>query len=80
MAERFPLPKWGLTMEDGTIVEWLVSPGDHVEKGQTIATVETEKIEVELEAPASGVIAELLVGEGETAEVGDDVVAIEASS
>lgn len=77
MAERYPLPKWGLTMEDGKIVEWLVSVGDRVEQGQVIATVETEKIEVDLEAPAAGVVAELIVPEGDTADVGEDVIALD---
>lgn len=64
------LPKWGMTMQDGTIAEWLVAVGDTVVEGQAVALVETEKVETELESPGGGVVAELLVEPGETAEVG----------
>lgn len=77
MADTYPLPKWGLTMEEGTIAEWLVAEGDTVERGQIIAIVETDKIEVELECPASGTVTELVVTEGTTVDVGADVIAIE---
>ena len=65
------LPKWGLTMEVGTLAAWRKQEGDRVEQGDVIAEVETEKITNELEAPASGVISKLLVAEGtEEIEVG----------
>lgn len=76
MAKEYPLPKWGLTMEEGTIAEWLVSPGDTVTEGQVLATVSTDKIEVDLESPAGGVVAALLVPAGETAAVGTSVIVI----
>ena len=47
MAANVILPKWGLTMEDGTIVAWYVDEGDHVVEGEVIAEVETEKVENE---------------------------------
>lgn len=50
------LPKWGLTMEEGTLVEWDVNEGDQVTEGQVIAHVETDKVLSDLEAPASGVV------------------------
>ncbi len=53
------LPKWGLTMEEGTLVEWEVKEGDRVTEGQVIAHVETDKILSDLDAPASGVIKSL---------------------
>jgi pyruvate dehydrogenase E2 component (dihydrolipoamide acetyltransferase) len=71
MATEVILPKWGLTMEEGTLVTWHVKEGDRVEESQVIADVETEKITNELEAPASGVISKILVEEGtEEIEVG----------
>jgi pyruvate/2-oxoglutarate dehydrogenase complex dihydrolipoamide acyltransferase (E2) component len=76
MAEAFALPKWGLTMEEGTITEWLVTEGDPVEKGQVIAIVETDKIEVEFECPADGTVESLLVPAGATVDVGTDVIVI----
>jgi len=63
MATEVILPKWGLTMEEGTLVTWHVSEGDSVEEGQVIAEVETEKVTNELEAPASGVVSKILVEE-----------------
>jgi pyruvate dehydrogenase E2 component (dihydrolipoamide acetyltransferase) len=76
MAVPYPLPKWGLTMEDGTIVEWQVQPGDPVAEGDVLAVVETDKIEVEFVAPVSGVVAAHLVPPGTTVDVGKDVVVI----
>ena len=70
MATNVILPKWGLTMEDGTVVAWYVDEGDHVVAGEVIAEVETEKVENELEAPCAGVVARILVDEDETVDVG----------
>lgn len=55
------LPKWGLTMEEGMISEWLVSAGEQVEEGQILANVEIEKAMAELEAPVTGVLESILV-------------------
>ena len=68
MATEVILPKWGLTMEEGTLVSWLKQEGDRVEEGEVIAEIETEKITNELEAPASGIISKILVEE-ETEEI-----------
>ena len=70
MATNVILPKWGLTMEDGTVVAWYVDEGDHVVQGEVIAEVETEKVENDLEAPCAGVVARILVDEDETVDVG----------
>ena len=70
MSTDVILPKWGLTMEDGTVVAWYVDEGDHVVEGEMIAEVETEKVENELEAPCAGVVARILVDEDETVAVG----------
>lgn len=70
---RIVMPKLGLTMTEGLIVEWSVEPGDEVAPGQVLFVVETDKISNEIEAPAAGRILSLLVGEGETADVGAPV-------
>ena len=70
MATNVILPKWGLTMEDGTVVAWYVDEGDHVVQGEVLAEVETEKVETDLEAPCAGVVAQILVDEDETVDVG----------
>jgi pyruvate dehydrogenase E2 component (dihydrolipoamide acetyltransferase) len=69
MAVDLIMPKLGLTMEEGTVVHWLVAEGDQVEKGQALLEVETDKVVVEVEATAMGIIGPLLVGEGETVPV-----------
>ncbi|MCD4853428.1 biotin/lipoyl-binding protein [Arthrobacter sp. AK01] len=76
MANEFPLPKWGVTMESGTIAEWNVSVGDTVTEGQILATIDTDKITVELEAPTSGIVGALLAQEGDDVEVGAPVITI----
>jgi glutaconyl-CoA/methylmalonyl-CoA decarboxylase subunit gamma len=76
MPEIVKLPKWGLTMEEATIAEWLPEVGERVEKGQIIATLESEKTTIELPSPVSGVIEKFLVAEGETVPVGADLATI----
>ncbi len=76
MAQSFPLPKWGLTMEEGTIVEWQVEVGSKVREGQVLGVVATDKIEVDFESPVSGVVAAYLSQPGEDVAVGTDVVVI----
>jgi pyruvate/2-oxoglutarate dehydrogenase complex dihydrolipoamide acyltransferase (E2) component len=70
------LPKWGLTMEEGTIIQWDKVVGDTVDEGETIAVIATEKIETDLPAPASGVLMEVLHQEGETVPVGTVIARI----
>lgn len=77
MSTEVILPKWGLTMEDGTVVAWHVSEGEQVVEGQVIAEVETEKVENELEAPCAGVVAQILVQEDETVDVGTVLAVID---
>lgn len=76
MAQAYPLPKWGITMEEGTIVEWTVQPGEPVSEGTVIGQVETEKITVDFVAPVAGVLAAHLVPVGATVPVGEAVVVI----
>ena len=64
------VPKWGLTMEEGTLVTWLKAAGDTVEKGEEIAEVESSKIANALEAPASGTLRRLVAAEGDVLPVG----------
>ncbi|MBE3564930.1 MAG: DUF2118 domain-containing protein [Thermogemmatispora sp.] len=79
MAETIAMPKWGLTMEEGTIVEWMVGEGDTVQKGDVLAVVETEKTSVELTSPFSGVVARVLVADGETVPVGTPLLILASS-
>ncbi|MFC1464590.1 MAG: biotin/lipoyl-containing protein [Candidatus Brachytrichaceae bacterium NZ_4S206] len=78
MAVEVILPKWGLTMEEGMVAEWRKQEGDIVAEDEIIADVETDKITNELPAPASGIIAKILVAAGETVEVGTVLAVIAA--
>jgi pyruvate/2-oxoglutarate dehydrogenase complex dihydrolipoamide acyltransferase (E2) component len=66
-----------MTMDEGMISEWLKAEGDAVSVGEALAMVETEKVEAELEAPASGTLVKILVAQGETVPVGAPVGIIE---
>jgi pyruvate/2-oxoglutarate dehydrogenase complex dihydrolipoamide acyltransferase (E2) component len=77
MAATVKLPKFGLTMEEATIVEWSIGIGERVEQGQTLATIDSEKVTMELPSPASGVVSEYLVQVGETVPVGTPLAVIE---
>ena len=68
MAAEVILPKWGLTMEEGTLTEWLVKEGQEVKEGEALADVETDKVSNQLESPVSGVVSKILV-EGGTEEI-----------
>ncbi len=64
------MPALGADMDEGTLNEWLVSPGDTVTRGQIVAVVETTKAAVEIECWHDGVVGELLVPIGQTVAVG----------
>jgi pyruvate dehydrogenase E2 component (dihydrolipoamide acetyltransferase) len=76
MATNVLLPQWGMNMEDGLLVKWLVNEGETVDAGQPMVEVETAKINSELEAPASGVVAHIIAPEGKVVEVGSIVAVI----
>ena len=76
MATKVKLPRLGQGMESGTIVRWLKSEGDAVEKGEPLYELDTEKVTQEVEADAGGVLLKIAVGEGEEIEVGKPVAVI----
>ncbi|ORW31164.1 branched-chain alpha-keto acid dehydrogenase subunit E2 [Mycobacterium paraense] len=67
---EFTMPALGADMDEGTLNEWLVKPGDKVTRGQIVAVVETTKAAVEIECWQEGTVNELLVAVGETVQVG----------
>ncbi len=67
------MPKMGDGMEEGTLVEWTKKEGDAVKSGEVIGTIQTDKATLELEAPASGTLAGLLLKGGETVPVGQAI-------
>lgn len=64
------IPKWGLSMEEGTIAQWLIKEGDSFNKGDEICEIETTKIVNVLEAPFAGTLRKILAKDGDTLPVG----------
>jgi pyruvate dehydrogenase E2 component (dihydrolipoamide acetyltransferase) len=75
MATEIKLPRLGQGMESGTIVKWLKSEGESVEKGEPLYELDTDKVTQEVEADASGVLLKIAVAEGEV-EVGKTIAVI----
>ncbi|MNY93499.1 Dihydrolipoyllysine-residue acetyltransferase component of pyruvate dehydrogenase complex [compost metagenome] len=69
------IPKWGLSMEEGTIAQWLIQEGTQFSKGQEICEIETTKIVNVLEAPFDGLLRKIIAKDGDTLVVGG-VIAI----
>ncbi|MFL5823054.1 MAG: multifunctional oxoglutarate decarboxylase/oxoglutarate dehydrogenase thiamine pyrophosphate-binding subunit/dihydrolipoyllysine-residue succinyltransferase subunit [Solirubrobacteraceae bacterium] len=63
-------PTGGESVTEGTILEWSVKVGETVEQGDTVVEISTDKVDMELPAPASGTITEILAADGETVTVG----------
>jgi pyruvate dehydrogenase E2 component (dihydrolipoamide acetyltransferase) len=72
MATEVKLPRLGQGMESGTIVKWLKSEGEPVEKGEPLYELDTDKVTQEVEAEASGVLLKIAIAEGEV-EVGKTI-------
>ena len=77
MTTKLVLPKWGMGLTEGTVLQWLKAEGETVTKGEPIVEIETAKATQEVEAPVSGVITKILLAEGETADVNVDIAEIE---
>lgn len=77
MAKNVAMPKFGLTMTEGTITEWFVKVGDEVKVGDALCEVETDKLTNKVESRVDGVVKEILVGEDEDAEVQQIICVIE---
>ncbi|RLQ98298.1 dihydrolipoamide acetyltransferase family protein [Falsibacillus albus] len=75
--EKMAMPQLGESVTEGTISKWLVSPGDHVNKYDPIAEVQTDKVNAEVPSSFTGVIKELIADEGDTLEVGEVICSIE---
>jgi pyruvate dehydrogenase E2 component (dihydrolipoyllysine-residue acetyltransferase) len=75
MATEVTLPRLGQGMESGTIVKWLKSEGDRVEKGEPLYELDTDKVTQEVEADASGVLLKIAVQDGEV-DVGRTIAVI----
>jgi 2-oxoglutarate dehydrogenase E2 component (dihydrolipoamide succinyltransferase) len=74
------MPKMGESLQEGTITKWLKKVGDKIERDEMILEISTDKVDTEVPAPNSGILAEILIPEGQTVEVGTVIAYIETDS
>ena len=64
------MPQMGVSVSEGTITKWLKQPGEAIAQDEPLLEISTDKVDTEVPSPGEGVVAEILVAEGETVEVG----------
>ncbi len=74
------MPQMGESIAEGTLTKWLKSEGDEVERDEDLFEISTDKVDADIPAPTAGVLAEILVQEGETVEVNTVVARIETEA
>jgi pyruvate/2-oxoglutarate dehydrogenase complex dihydrolipoamide acyltransferase (E2) component len=74
------MPQMGVSVAEGTIVEWSKRPGDWVERDETVCLVTTDKVDVEIPSPAAGRLSKILVEPGDTVDVGTPLAELDASA
>ena len=79
MATEIVMPKLGLTMESGTISAWLVEEGQEVQKGQALLEIATDKVTMEVEAQADGILRKIMVSAGQEVPVSTTIGVIAAA-
>ncbi|MDP1908793.1 MAG: biotin/lipoyl-containing protein, partial [Hyphomicrobium sp.] len=77
MATEVTVPTLGESITEGTLAQWLKQPGDAVAADEAIASLETDKVSVEVPSPVAGVLGEHLVKEGDTVAVGAAIARID---
>ncbi|MBI4474429.1 MAG: 2-oxoglutarate dehydrogenase, partial [Acidobacteria bacterium] len=81
MAEtKVIMPQMGESIFEGTITKWLKKTGDRVERDEPLFEISTDKVDSEIPAPASGVVQEILVKEGQTVQINTVVAVIGVGS
>src|SRR6186997_1930288 len=73
------MPEMGESVTEGTVLEWHVAEGDEIAEGDTIVEVSTDKVDAEVPAPATGIVAKLLVAVDEDVAVGAPLAEIAPS-
>jgi pyruvate dehydrogenase E2 component (dihydrolipoamide acetyltransferase) len=71
------MPKMGESITEGTVIVWLKKPGDTVELDEPLLEIGTDKVDTEVPSPAAGILAEILVQEGDTVEVNTVIARLE---
>jgi 2-oxoglutarate dehydrogenase E2 component (dihydrolipoamide succinyltransferase) len=74
------MPQMGESIAEGTITRWMVNIGDEVKRDQSILEISTDKVDADIPSPVSGTLAEILVEEGTTVEVGSVIARIETEA
>ncbi|HLI42749.1 MAG TPA: biotin/lipoyl-containing protein [Streptosporangiaceae bacterium] len=69
MATEVIMPRMGETVDEGTVTQWFKQVGDEVAEGEPLLEIGTDKVDTEVPAPATGVLAEIRVAEGQTVPV-----------
>ncbi|TAM89959.1 2-oxo acid dehydrogenase subunit E2 [bacterium] len=77
MATTITMPQLGETVTEGTVAQWLKRVGDPVEKYESFVEISTDKVNAEVPSPATGVLSQILVKEGETVATGTPIAVIE---
>lgn len=77
MRQEVRIPKWGLTIEAMTIVDWLKQVGEDVREGEPLCEVDTDKAQTEIESPATGKLVELTANPGDECKVGQVIAVLE---
>jgi 2-oxoglutarate dehydrogenase E2 component (dihydrolipoamide succinyltransferase) len=80
MVTEVKVPALGESITEGTLAQWLKKPGEAVAADEPIATLETDKVSVDVPSPTAGVLAETLVNEGDTVEVGATIARIDENA
>src|ERR1041385_7454509 len=76
MANQVVMPKLSPTMEEGQLARWLKKEGDKVSMGEPLAEIDTDKATMEMQALSNGVLRKILIGEGESAPLGQPIAII----
>src|SRR6476620_5163818 len=71
------MPQMGVSVSEGTITRWAKAVGDSIEADETIVEISTDKVDTEIPSPATGVVRELLAGEGDTVPVNTRIAVID---
>jgi pyruvate dehydrogenase E2 component (dihydrolipoamide acetyltransferase) len=70
------MPQMGVSVSEGTITKWLKQVGEKIEADEALLEISTDKVDTEVPSPGTGVVAEILVQEGETVDVGTKLAVI----
>src|SRR5215207_2125899 len=70
------MPQMGVSVSEGTITKWLKQEGETIEADEPLLEISTDKVDTEVPSPGSGVVAQILVAEGETVDVGTKLAVI----